>query len=190
MKDRQALLCIDIQNDYFPGGTMELEGAEVAARKAGTLLDHSRDRDIPIIHIAHESTREGATFFLPGSDGQKIHPLVQPLANERVITKNFPNSFLRTSLLETLQQLKTDHLVICGMMTHMCVDATVRAAKDLGFAVTLIHDATATRNLSFSGRQVDASQVQTALLAALVSICDVILSTNEFTNRLPQEEAR
>jgi nicotinamidase-related amidase len=177
MKTDRVLLCIDIQNDYFPGGKMELVGAKEAAGKAAAILERFREKDMPVIHIAHESIREGATFFLPGTEGQKIHTSVQPLPKERVITKNFPNSFLNTPLFETLRQLEINDLVICGMMTHMCVDATTRAAKDLGFAVTLIHDATATRDLSFAGTQVAAAQVRTAFTAALAVICDAVSGT-------------
>ena len=178
MKNVTALLLIDIQNDYFPGGTMELAGSEEAARKAANVLQYFRNARLPVIHIAHESVREGATFFFPGTNGQRIHSLVQPQDGETVITKNFPNSFLKTPLLETLQQLGITQLIITGMMTHMCVDATTRAAKDLGFSCTLIHDATATRDLSFAGVQVPAAQVQTAFTAALGFICDAVLDVN------------
>jgi nicotinamidase-related amidase len=172
MKNDPVLLLIDIQNDYFPGGKMALDQPERAAEQAARLLAVWRRRGWPVIHIAHESMQPEATFFLPGTDGQRIHPLVGPVAGDTVITKNYPNSFARTALHETLGQWGATELTIAGMMTHMCIDATVRAAKDLGFACTLIHDATATRALSFGGRNVAAAQVQTAFLAALATICD------------------
>lgn len=178
-EDKTALLLIDIQNDYFPGGKMELDGAETAARQAAKLLQCWRDRLLPVVHIAHEAVRPGAGFFLPGTAGQKIHPLVLPRPEEKVITKNFPNSFLKTPLLEMLRALEVHRLVIAGMMTHMCVDATVRAAKDLGFHCTLVHDATATRDLAFAGSTTPAAQVQTALIAALSAVCDGVLATEE-----------
>ena len=177
MKNAPALLLIDIQNDYFPCGRMELTGAEKAAANASEILQYFRNEQLPVIHIAHESVREGATFFLPETVGQRIHTLVQPLEGETVITKNFPNSFLKTPLLETLQRRGITQLVIAGMMTHMCVDATTRAAKDLGFACTLIHDATATRDLTFAGDLVPAAHVQTAFIAALGFICDTVIDT-------------
>ena len=184
MKNSQTLLLIDIQNDYFPGGKMELAGAEEAGRKAAAILQSFRDNQLPIIHIAHESMRPGATFFLPGTDGQKIHDLVQPLEGETVISKNFPNSFLNTPLLEILRQQGVKRLVIAGMMTHMCVDSTTRAAKDHGFHCTLAHDATATRDLAFSDNLVSAPQVQTAFTAALSAICDAVLPAAEVIRNL------
>lgn len=183
MKNSPALLLIDIQNDYFPGGRMELAGADEAARQAAAVLQCCRDKQLPIVHIAHEAIQPGATFFLPGTEGRKIHPLVQPRDGEMVVTKNFPNSFKNTPLLEILQQLKVRRLIIVGMMTHMCVDATARAAKDLGFHCTLVHDATATRDLVFAGNQVPASQVRTAFTAALSAICDATLSADEIIRK-------
>ena len=125
---RTALLIVDIQNDYFPGGKNELAGPIEAAAKAGMLLDAFRERKMPVVHVRHESTRPGATFFLPGTPGAQIHDSVKPLDGETIITKNFPNSFRNTELLSTLKNLEAGRLVICGMMTHMCIDTTVRAA--------------------------------------------------------------
>jgi nicotinamidase-related amidase len=179
MKNSTALLLIDIQNDYFSGGKMELCGAEEAARNASSLLQYFREKQLPVVHVAHESVQQGAFFFLPGTEGQRIHPLVLPREGETVITKNFPNSFLKTPLLELLRQLGITRLIIAGMMTHMCVDATTRAAKDLGFACILVQDATATRELTFAGQQVAASQVQAAFMAALSTICDAVHITSD-----------
>lgn len=184
MKNATALLLIDIQNDYFPGGRMELNGAREAALQAAAVLQGFRAGRLPVIHIAHESAREGATFFLPGTEGQRIHDLVPPVDGERVVTKHFPNSFHQTSLTELLRRLGVAELLIAGMMTHMCVDATLRAAKDLGFVCRLIHDATATRDLSFGGVQVAATRVQAAFIAALASICDGVESAEEAVRSL------
>lgn len=184
MKNATALLLIDIQNDYFPGGKMELNGAREAALQAAAVLQGFRACRLPVIHVAHESAREGATFFLPGTKGQRIHDLVLPGDGEQVVTKHFPNSFHRTSLADLLGRLGVGELLIAGMMTHMCVDATLRAAKDLGFVCRLVHDATATRALSFGGVQVAAAQVQAAFIAALASICDGVVEAEETVRSL------
>ncbi len=162
-----ALLLIDIQNDYFPGGKMELEGSEAAARVAAELLRCFRERGLPVVHVQHLAIRPGATFFVPGTPGAEIHAAVQPLAGEPVIQKHFPNSFRETGLLACLQARAVDQLVVAGMMTHMCVDASVRAATDLGLACRVAQDACATRALEFGGRRVAAADVQAAFLAAL-----------------------
>lgn len=162
-----ALLLIDIQNDYFPGGAFELEGSEAAARQARAALDLFRERGLAVVHVRHESVRPGSTFFLPGTPGAEIHPLVAPAPGEAVVRKHFPNSFRETDLQARLQALGVERLVVAGMMTLMCVDATVRAAADLGYGVTVLSDACAARALEFSGQKVPAAQVHAAFLAAL-----------------------
>lgn len=164
---KTALLIIDVQNDYFAGGTMTLEGAEAASENARLILDKFRADSLPVIHIQHIATRPTATFFLPNTEGAEIHKNVKPLTKEKVIVKHYPNSFRETDLLDYLKNQNVTDLVICGMMTHMCVDATTRAAKDLGFTCTVIGDACATRELEINGQSVKASEVQNSFLAAL-----------------------
>ncbi|MFZ3322646.1 MAG: cysteine hydrolase family protein [Usitatibacter sp.] len=162
-----ALLIIDIQDDYFPGGAMELAGADEAGAQAGKLLHAFREKSLPVIHIQHVSIRAGATFFLPGTKGMQIHGSVRPIDGETIFQKNFPNAFRQTPLLEHLRGAGITNLVIAGMMTHMCVDTSTRAAADQGFACSLAQDACATRSLTFNGVQVPAESVQAAYLAAL-----------------------
>ena len=181
---KTALLIIDIQNDYFPGGRMELEAPLPAAQQALRLLEFFRQQGWPTVHIQHISTRPGATFFLPDTGGLDFHPSIRPLPGEPVIVKHFPNSFRETGLLEHLQALNIESLVICGMMTHMCVDATTRAAADFGYPVRLAADACATRNLVYDGTQVPAQSVQAAFLAALKSYGKV-MQTQEILTELP-----
>jgi nicotinamidase-related amidase len=176
---QQALLLVDIQNDYFPGGAMELVGSPAAGSNAGRLLRSFRQSGRPIIHIQHVSTRPGATFFLPGTTGVQIHACVAPDEGEVVFQKNFPNSFRGTPLLEHLRGLQATQLVIAGMMTHMCIDTTTRAAVDLGFQCVLASDACATRSLSFGGATVSAENVQSAFLAALSGTFASVLRVEE-----------
>ena len=162
-----ALVIIDIQNDYFPGGAMELVGSPEAAEQAGRLLAAFRQRSLPVIHVQHISVRPGATFFLPGTPGVQIHDAVAPVVGETIFQKNFPNAFRQTPLLEHLRAGGITNLVIAGMMTHMCVDTSTRAAADLGFTCSLAQDACATRALAFNGVKVPAESVHAAYLAAL-----------------------
>jgi nicotinamidase-related amidase len=171
----ESLILVDLQNDYFRGGSMELVGAEQAAANARRLLNSFRGSHAPVIHIRHLAARPGATFFLPGSRGAEINEMVAPLEDEEVMVKHYPNSFRGTRLLEVLRDLGTSDLVICGAMSHMCIDATVRAAFDLGFNCTVAEDACATRDLPFNDQLVRAADVHAAFMAALSAVYAKVL---------------
>jgi nicotinamidase-related amidase len=178
-----ALLLIDIQQDYFPRGRMEVIGALDAGRAAKKLLGHFREKNLPVVHIQHISARAGATFFLPGTDGINFYEGVMPLTGETVIRKHYPNSFRDTQLSEHLLSHGIRELVICGMMSHICIDATVRAAFDAGFACFVAHDACAARSLVFNGVDIPATHVHGAYMAALGSVYAKVLSAEEITGR-------
>ena len=181
---KKGLILIDIQNDYFPGGSMELVDIEQAAHNAGLLLRTFRDMKLPVIYIQHISKRPGATFFLPNTKGVEIRESVAPKPGESVIEKYFPNSFRDTDLLNTLKGLEVDDVVICGAMSHMCVDATTRAAFDFGFKCTVIDDACATRDLLYKGIIVEAGKVHASFMAALAMPYAKVISVNEFIGKL------
>ena len=179
-----ALILIDIQNDYFPGGKMELEGSVEASLRAKELLSLFRERAMPVVHIQHISVRPGATFFIPDTEGVQTHENVRPLPSEATIRKNYPNSFRETPLLEHLGKEAIEHVVIAGMMTHMCVDATTRAAFDYGFQCSVVHDGCATMALSFKDKIVPAEHVHMAFLSALNTIYARVVSVEELKSSL------
>jgi nicotinamidase-related amidase len=178
----KALLIIDIQNDYFAGGAMDLVGSDAAAHNAARILASFREQGLPVIHVQHQALSPTATFFLPGTDGAKIHESVAPIDGETVITKNFPNSFRGTNLKDVLDGLNLEQLVVVGMMTHMCIDTSVRAANDFGFKVALVGDACATLDLEFDGRTVAAIDVQAAYLAAIDGSFATVVTTELVAN--------
>jgi nicotinamidase-related amidase len=180
---KTALILVDIQNDYFPGGKMELEGSIEASLRVQQLLSTFRQRQLPLIHVQHVSTRPGATFFLPDTDGVRIHENVYPLEHEMVIHKHYPNSFRDTGLLTYLHDEHINRLVICGMMTHMCIDATARAAFDYGFECLVAEDACATRSLIHKGQNIPALYVNLSFLAALNAIYARVLTTEEIISQ-------
>jgi nicotinamidase-related amidase len=181
---KTALLIIDIQNDYFPGGKMELVGSIQAASATARLLAAFRKQSWSVYHVQHISLQPGATFFLPDTSGSEIHEAVRPLPAEPVITKHFPNSFRDTDLLRQLKADNIGSLLICGMMSHMCVDTSVRAAFDLGFSCILTHDACATRELAFNGITVPAAQVHASYMAALGAVFAQLKSADEILENM------
>ena len=177
---KTALLLVDIQNDYFAGGKMKLHQMEAASINAALLLSFFRKNNLPVVHVQHFSVKSGASFFIPDTIGVEIHSSVLPLKNEPIVPKNFPNSFRQTNLLEILKTHEIDELVVCGAMSHICIDTTTRAAFDLGYQVTLIHNACATRNLTFNGLEVEAQKVQVAYMAALNGTFANVISASEY----------
>ena len=171
---KTALLLIDIQKDYFPGGRMELVRPLEAAQKAYQLLQCFRESNEHHVHIQHIALEPDATFFIKGDPGSDIHDSVAHFEGEPIIYKHEPNSFLNTGLLELLKGWQIERVIITGMMTHMCVDATTRAAADFGFQVIVAEDACATRDLKYGGTVIPVDHVHKAFLAALKSYGQVM----------------
>ena len=166
---KTALILIDIQKDYFPGGKHPLVNPLEAAQKAYMLLQCFREHGGHHVHTQHISKKPDAKFFISGDRGTDIHDSVAHFEGEPIVYKHEPNAFLNTNLLELLKSWKIERVVICGMMTHLCVDATARAASDLGFQVIVAEDACATRDLTYGDTTIPADHVHKAFLAALKS---------------------
>lgn len=177
-----ALLLAEFQKDYFDG-KKPLEGSMLAATQAQHILHACREKKLPIIHVQHISTHPNASYFLPCTKGAEFYAHLQPVKSETVIKKHYPNSFKDTGLLNYLIKNQINHLIICGMTTELTVDATVRAAYDLGFACTVIHDACAAQPLEFNHNPISAENVHFAFLAALEPIYANVLSAEEFLQK-------
>ena len=160
-----ALLLIDIQNDYFPGGAWELSHADEAAAQARLALGRFREQHRPVFHVRHINTRPGAAFFLPDTPGSEIHGAVKPLDGEPVIIKHAPDAFFQTDLHDALSRAGIRKLVVCGMMSHMC--------------------ACATRDLSWNGKTIPAATVHEAFMAALHGAFADVRTTGDFLPSLP-----
>lgn len=177
-----ALLLIDIQNDYFPNGRLALEKSNEACQKAQEVLQACRAKQMPVIYMQHMSTNTRAKHLLPCTKGVEFHTNIQPTKNEAIIKKHYPNSFRDTNLLSHLTKHHIKHLIIAGMMTHMAIDATVRAAYDLNFNCTVLSDACATMNLEFNNMLIPAQTVHNAFLAALQPLYSEVITVKEWLN--------
>lgn len=175
-----ALILIDIQNEYFKGGKRELHRPEHAAQNARKALELFRSKGMPVYHVRHNNAEPGSTSFLPGSAGAEIQESVRPIAGETIVVKNYPSSFLKTGLAEMLLEKGIRRLVVCGMMSHMCVDTTVRAAQDYGFSVTLLEDACTTHDLAWEGEIISAETVHKTFMTALNGVFAKVVKTEDF----------
>ncbi len=173
--EKTALIIIDIQNFYFPGGMLPLNEPEKAAINAQKVLNAFREQDYIVVHIKHNA-----------SSGAEIHELVAPIENEKVISKNKANAFVNTDLLEFLKDSKIENLVLCGMQTHMCLEAATRAAADYGFNCTVIEDACTTRDLKFGDVTIKAEDVHYSTLSTLKGSYARIINTETFLNEIRQ----
>lgn len=178
---KRAVVVVDVQNDYFPGGKYELVGIDKAAANAARVIEAARAKSDRVIHVRHIFPSPDAPFFTPDSEGNEINPVVAPREDETVIVKNHPNSFLKTELKEILDADGIDEVVVVGAMSHMCIDATVRAASDHGYRTTVVQDACATRDLEHEGVNVPAASVHAAMMSALGFAYATITDTDAYT---------
>ncbi|WP_235042128.1 cysteine hydrolase family protein [Vreelandella profundi] len=176
----RAIIVVDIQNEYFPGGKLVLEGIEQAATNAAKVIEHARSAKDLVVYFRHESADANAPLFTPDTQAVTVHSIVAPLESEKVLMKHFPNSFLNTGLKELLDQQGIEEVVVIGAMSHMCIDATSRAASDFGYKTTIIHDACATMDLEFADVKVPAHQVHASIMAALEFGYGKVITTGQY----------
>ena len=159
---KTALILIDIQNFYYPGGATELSQPKEAGLNAQKLLYYFRETNQLVIHIRHN--------YEPGGE---IHQDVKPIEGEKVISKDEVNSFKGTDLLEYLKENKITNIVLAGMQTHMCLEAATRAAHDFDFNCTVVADACTTRDLNFGDKIIKAEDVHYSTLATLRNYANI-----------------
>jgi len=174
-----ALVVIDAQHEYVDGA-LALPAVKPALAEIGALLARARALRLPVIHVVHA----GNKLFEPGSPGAAVAAVADPAPGEPVLTKKLPNAFASTDLADRLRAMKRGTIVIVGFMTHMCVEATARAAIDLGFKAAVVAAATATRDLAdpLTGATVPAAEVQRNALAALADRFAIVVPAQ---NALP-----
>lgn len=159
---------------------MELVESSKAGINAKRVLAAFRDLGSDVIHIQHISTRPTATFLLPNSIGAEIHSDVAPSQGELILVKNYPNSFRGTGLHDIMAERKIERLVFAGMMTHMCIDTTVRAAFDYGYKCILLSDCCATKNLAHENKTISAEDVNTAYFSGLNGMFAEVMTSQSF----------
>ncbi|UEB97839.1 cysteine hydrolase [Pseudomonas sp. HN2] len=176
---KRGLVVVDLQNEYLPTGKLPLTGIDAAVENAIRVISHARDTGVPVFHIRHESA-DDAPIFAKGSTGAETQPDVVPQGNEPVIVKKHINAFRETDLKQQLEAADVQEIVVIGAMSHMCIDAVVRAAADMGYQVTVLHDACATLDLTFRGVSVPAPLAHAAIMAAFEFGYATVQSVDEY----------
>jgi nicotinamidase-related amidase len=139
-----CLVLIDLQNEYV-AGPIALPEANAAITSAGRLLARARSSGTAVFHVAHKG-RSGGLFDRAAERGAIVDALA-PRAGEPVMEKELPNAFAGTDLQARLTATGRKNIILAGLMTHMCISSTARAALDLGFRVTIDAASCATRDL-------------------------------------------
>jgi nicotinamidase-related amidase len=171
----RALIVIDVQNDYFPGGAWALPHAERALPNILALIEKARSRGDAVVYIQHV-TPAGSPVFAAGSKGAQLHAALPVLTGDPVFQKQHPSSFQGTGLGALLQQQGLRSLDICGFMTQMCCDTTTREGYASGFAMRLFSDATAAKDLVVEGEHIAHDTVHRVSLGALARFAKIIPS--------------
>lgn len=160
LKD-SVLVIVDAQREYLDG-RLPLAGMEASLKDAALLLGRARKAGTPVVHVVHKG--KGA-LFNPASPYFEIVPALRPAVGEPVVEKSLVSAFAGTPLESMLAGTGRKKLILVGYMTHHCVSTTARAALDLGYAVTVVGSATATRDLpDGKGGAIPAAELQAATL--------------------------
>lgn len=168
---KTALILIDIQNFYYPGGASELYKPEQAGLNAQKVLYYFRESNQLVIHVRHNV-----------KSGGEIHKDVAPIEGEKIISKDEVNAYKGTDLLAYLKENKIKNVVLVGMQTHMCLEAATRASYDYDFKCTVIEDACTTKDLNFGDKIVKAEDVHYSTLATLKNYAK-ITTTIDFISK-------
>jgi nicotinamidase-related amidase len=188
MEKNTALLVVDVQRGFdqttYWGGHRNNPEAE---QKMVQILAAWRERELPVIHVKHDSINPHSPLR-PDQPGNQIRPEVFPQADEVLFSKTVNSAFIGTSLEAYLRQQQISWLVICGMTTDHCISTTARMASNLGFEVIIPEDATATFDRSYRGRHYSAEDIHTFHLLSLQDEFARITNTDEFiqTFNVPQ----
>jgi nicotinamidase-related amidase len=167
MSSRRALIVIDVQNDYFPGGAYPLWRTEETLDAIVIAVTRARELGIPVVLMQHMAPpRPGAIpFFTEGTSGVKVHPRLEAAAPEAIIvTKQFADSFHQTRLQEVLRESGAQELLICGLMTQNCVTHTAISKAAEPYAITVLENCSTTVDAMIHGFAIRALAIRVPVL--------------------------
>ncbi len=175
--ESSALVVIDFQMEYFDGGKLFIPDGPAAMARANELIAFADAHRMPVFHVQHIGP-EGGALFAKGGAQVDIHPDITPGPRHALVHKTTASSFASTDLHQRLQAKGIKTLIICGLMTHMCVSTTARDARPLGYQVLVAGDACATRNIeAWDGGVVDHRALHRAALTEVADSFGEILPT-------------
>ncbi|RJF99883.1 cysteine hydrolase family protein [Noviherbaspirillum saxi] len=173
-----ALIVIDFQMEYFDGGRLPIPDGKAAMSRARQLVDFGDRHGIAVIHVQHLGPAGGA-LFPKDSDRAAFHADMAPRPQHLLVQKTTASSFASTDLHQRLQARGIKTLVLCGLMTHMCISTTARDAKPLGYQVLVAGDACATRDIeAWDGGIIGHAELHRAALTEISDAFGEVVPTD------------
>jgi nicotinamidase-related amidase len=166
---KRALIVIDLQNDYFPGGKFPLWNTEATLANVERAIATAGEKGIPVVIVQHiADSRKGiAPFFNEGTSGADVHPRILAAApGAPIVVKHFADSFVGTTLEATLTRLGVTELLVCGMMTQNCVTHTAISKSAEKYNVSILADCCTTVNEMLHNIALHAVSTRVPLIAA------------------------
>jgi nicotinamidase-related amidase len=185
---KRALLVIDVQNEYFPGGALPITHPADSLPRITDAMDGAAEAGVPIVVIQHGTESPEAKAFVKGSRGWKLKGEVEVRKRAVVIEKTMPGSFTGTNLEAWLKENGVDTVTIAGYMTQMCCDTTARQAVHLGYQVEFLSDATGTLDLHNAAGSVSAEELQRAILVTQQARFSKVLDTQAWIESLGSDD--
>jgi nicotinamidase-related amidase len=180
---QEALLVIDVQNEYFTG-LLPISHPQGSLKNILRAMDEAHSRGMPIAVIQHGAPQENAAVFKKLSPTWELHPEVASRPRTKLIEKHLPGSFTGTDLEIWLTAEGVDTVVICGYMTHMCCDTTARQAVHRGFNNVFLSDATGTLEIRNEAGSVTAEELHRAILVTQAMRFSRVLTTDQWIESL------
>jgi nicotinamidase-related amidase len=160
---KQALLVIDVQNEYFTGA-LPVTYPQGSLENILNAMDHARASGIPVAVIRHTNPAPEAQTFKKGTSGWELHEEIRRRHADIIIDKHLPGSFTGTTLADWLKGTEITSIAIVGYMTQMCCDTTARQAFHRGYTVNFLSDATGTLSVSNAAGSIDDADLHRAVL--------------------------
>lgn len=179
----EALLIIDVQNEYFTGKLL-VSHPEGSLENILSAMDAAAARHVPIVIIQHTNAAPDALTFRRGTPGWELHDAVKGRHADIVIGKNLPGSFTGTGLEEWLKGNGITTITIAGYMTQMCCDTTARQAFHRGYAVNFLADATGTLPITNAAGSISAADLHRAILITQQMRFSRVLTTEDWIRGL------
>lgn len=185
---KQALLVIDVQNEYF-SGKLPVTYPENSFENILKAMDAAHDYNVPLVVVQHTAPQSDSATFRKGSPEWELKPQVAKRPYDLLIEKNLPGSFTGTNLEEWLHEHEIDTIVISGYMTQMCCDTTSRQAVHLGLNVVFLSDATGTLAIKNNAGAVTAEELHRAILVTQAMRFSKVVSTSDWVASLAEVPA-